>query len=387
MTGREKIEAAFSTDGVLETPVVIPYEDIYIRDHWEALTSKPWWHAYTPDIELQIAWRKEVFTKINQDWLLLPSFYSRNERQYIQFEERSDGIYQIDRKNMKEHRLEKPRVSGWSASSIESIHPKQLPNTVDDLDRLLPPPTPFNEHSFHESGRADLAHCMLAEFSDLFPICRVNSPLWSCYDIWGFEGMMETIATNPELIMHACERYLEYSLHSVHEAAVLGAAGIWIEECLTDMISPKAFKLLSVPYVTRLIQEIRALGMKSIYYFCGNPAGKLDFLLATGTDALALEESKKGFTIDIVEIAKYVGGRCVLFGNLDAIHVLQNGSIEELELEISRQLSARRFNSNRFIMSLGSPVTPETPVDKVRLYCDLTRKLATLATDLSVNQS
>lgn len=375
MTGREKIEAAFSAEGTSHIPVVIPYEDIYIRDHWEQLTSAPWWHAFAPDIELQIAWRKDVIESTGYEWFMLPQSYSREERERIRLVEQPDGVFQIDLQTGKKWRLEKPRVSGWSAStSMESNHPKHLPTTRDEIDSLLPPATPLDVKAFIDSGRGDLAKRMLAEFQDLFPICHVNSPLWSCYDIWGFEGMMEMTVTDPELVVYACERYLEHSLRGVREAAALGAEGIWIEECMTDMISPRAFESLSVPFVRRLAEEIRGLGMKSIHYFCGNPCGKLDLLLSTGSDALALEEGKKGFDINIQEIADYVKGRCVLLGNLDAISLLQNGSAGELAMEIQRQISAGRTNSGRFIMSLGSPVTPDTPVERVRLYCDLVRK-------------
>lgn len=378
MTGREKIEAAFSGVGAIDIPVVIPYEDIYIRDHWEQLTSIPWWHAFAPDIELQRAWRKEVVESTGYEWFMLPQFYPRAERERIRLVERPEGVFQVDLRTGEECRLEKPQVSGWSASgSVESFHPKYMATTRDAIDALLPPPIPFDVQTFRDSGIGDLAEHLLIDFQDLFPICHVNSPLWSCYGIWGFEGMMEMILVDPELVSYACERHLEYSLRGVREAAALGAAGIWIEECLTDMISPQAFEFLSVPFVRRLVEEIRRLGMKSIHYFCGNPAGKLDLLLSVGSDALAFEEGKKGFGINIEEIADYVKARCVLLGNLDAIGVLQNGSSEELRAEIRRQLSAAKINGGRFIMSLGSPVTPDTPVEKVRLYCDLVRKHAT----------
>ncbi len=38
MTGRDKIEAAFSVDGTPQIPAVICCEDIYIRDHWARLS-------------------------------------------------------------------------------------------------------------------------------------------------------------------------------------------------------------------------------------------------------------------------------------------------------------------------------------------------------------
>ena len=158
-------------------------------------------------------------------------------------------------------------------------------------------------------------------------------------------------------------------------SAALGAKAIWIEECLTDMIGPAAFAALNVPALREMVAAIREAGMKSIYYFTGNPAGKWEAILSVGADALALEESKKGFSVDVAELAARLEGRCVLFGNLDSIAVLQDGSEAGLRAEISRQLEAGRRNRGRFVMSLGSPVTPATSPERVRLYCRLVREL------------
>ena len=124
-----------------------------------------------------------------------------------------------------------------------------------------------------------------------------------------------------------------------------------------------------------LIDEIRASGMKSIYYYCGSPDGKWEHLLALGADALSLEESKKHFTIDIEDLVGRVAGRCTLLGNLDAIGSLQDATDEQLRSEIARQIAAGRDNGGRFIMSLGSPVTPATPVRRVQQYCQIVREL------------
>ena len=185
------------------------------------------------------------------------------------------------------------------------------------------------------------------------------------------------IATRPDSVEHACRRFLALSIREVRKAAVLGAAGIWIQECVTDMISPKAFASLNVPFLGQLVEEIRAAALKSTYYFCGNPAGKWEQLISVRADALALEESKKGLAVDIEDVVARVQGRCVMLGNLDTVGILQDGTEEQLRAEISRQIAAGRRNDNRFIMSLGSPVTPVTSVERVRLHCHLVHGLGT----------
>lgn len=373
MTGRQKIEAALSKDGTPEIPAVICYEEIFIRDHWEQLVPYPWWYQQAPDIDRQMAWRREVIGRIGQDWFVLPDFYSSGRRQHLTVDAREEGVFLLDDRTGKRTRLTKPEIAGWSvAGGLHSVKRKRLAETLSEIDEMIPVSSSAEPKRVMADGRDDLASSLLGDFgATVYPIRHVASPLWCTYQLWGFEGMMTMIADRPDLVKHSCRRFLARSINAVREAAATGAAGIWIEECMTDMISPEAFASLCVPFVHPLVEEIRAAGLKSIYYFCGNPAGKWKHLLSVNADALSLEESKKGFKINISDVVRRVKGRCTLLGNLDAINLLPSATEENLRSEISRQIAAGRRNGSRFIMSLGSPVTPGTSVQRVRLYCSL----------------
>jgi len=377
MTGRQKIEAAFSPEGTPQIPVVICYEDIYIRDHWDELTSCPWWYRHAPGVERQMLWRRDAIEKTGQDWFSVPLWYSARERESIEVEVRDGQVWRTDRHAGTEDLLRRPRAGGWEpARQLHSVRPPRLVQTASEVDAAIHLSAHFDPQEVVADGRAALAAALLREFGDrLYPLAAVASPLWLCYYLWGFEGMMEMIAGRPDLVRRACERFLVRSVRNVRWAAAAGAKAIWIEECLTDMISPQDFESLNLPFVRNLVAGVRDAGLKSIYYYCGDPAGKWDLLLSAGADALSLEEGKKGFTVDIEEVAAMVQGRCALLGNLDAMGVLERATEDELRDEIRRQLSAGRRNGARFIMSLGSPVTPGTSVRRVRLYCDLVREL------------
>lgn len=377
MTGRQKIEAAFSPQGTPEVAAVICYEGIYIRDHWSQLTDHPWWYQFAPDLERQLAWRRDVIARTGQDWFALPGFLPRQRRENLDIEERPDGVYRVDKATGAAELLEEPQIGGWTAhGETQSVVPMALAEQTDEIDVVIPIPPEPNLEAARTQGRHDLAAALLDEYGrDLWPICHVASPLWNTYNLWGFEGMMTMVAQRPDLVHYACGRYLTLAKRGVRQAAALGAAGIWIEDCMTDMVSPRAFADLHVPYLQQIVEEIRAAGMKSIHYFCGNPAGKWDLLLATGADALSLEEGKKGFEIDIEDMARRVRGRCAILGNLDAVAVLEQGSDAQLRAEVTRQVGAGRANGSRFVMSIGSPVTPDTPVSRVRRYCDLVHEI------------
>ncbi|MCM8758368.1 MAG: uroporphyrinogen decarboxylase family protein [Candidatus Omnitrophica bacterium] len=377
MTGKEKILSAFSKEGTTEFPVVICYEGIFIRDHWSELTSYPWYTVHLPDLSSQIACYSEIHSKINQDWFVVYPFYSHEERNSIRVKIFDDSIQIFDTTTGSTRHISKPTVGGWSVSGqIQSVRIEKLPETISELEKILPEkPGKFNKEKFLNEGRHQLAQSLIRLFPEKMPLCHIASPLWKLYGLVGFEGMMTLIATNPELVLYACERFLEISINYVQQEAAIGAQLIWIEECLTDMISPAAFERFNVPFMKRLVNAIRETGAKSIYYYCGNPWDRIDKILQIGADALAFEEGKKGFEIDIEKIADVVAGRAVILGNLDAINLLPHADEKTLAKEIERQMKAGIKNKRRFIMSTGSPVTPETSIAQVQLYCELARKI------------
>ncbi|UCD29602.1 MAG: hypothetical protein JSV03_03730 [Planctomycetota bacterium] len=290
MTGREKIEAAFSVEGSRDLPVVICYESVFLRDHWDQLTKHPWWYLHVSDARQQVAWIRDLIAALDQDWLQMFPWTALEDEEYTTVEVRLAGVFRINKHTGHQEQIPVPRTSGWTAEGVQSIQPDRLPESFEDIDANIPLPDENDVDRAALEDRRQAAAAVIKEFGQaVWPYRHVSGPLWKTYGLWGFEGMMLLIATRPELVRHACERYLAVALRNVREAPEHGSSGIWIEDCLTDMISPEAFATLNIPFLRQLIEGIRSTGMRSIYYFCGNPAGKWDLILSLGMDALALE--------------------------------------------------------------------------------------------------
>lgn len=347
MTGKERIKAAFSKAGTPEIPAGICYDGAFFDDHWGELLNVPLWYNAEYNIKYQVEWFEKVIRSVNLDLISIP-FYSLIENELII-----------------------PDIGGMKFTGTWNNHSDNNVNNFEDIDRYAKMP---EFHNNRQHGCEKLHLELMESFCNRYPIYYISSPLWCCHYLWNFEELMIKIHTCPELVRYACKIYLEKAIKKVHEAVLSGAKAIWIQECYTDMIHPETFKSINIPYVSQLIEEIRCAGLKSIYYFTGNPHNKLDMIISSNPDAIALEEGKKNFTIDIEDIVDTVKGRCTILGNLNAINILQNASEEELKTEVLRQLSAGRKNKNRFIMSLGSPVTPYTSPGRVRLYCEMVHK-------------
>ncbi|GAH28368.1 unnamed protein product [marine sediment metagenome] len=91
-------------------------------------------------------------------------------------------------------------------------------------------------------------------------------------------------------------------------------------------------------------------------------------------DGFAVEESRKGYSVDIAEVRNLLGRDIPLFGNVD-IKFLEKASREEILNEAKRQIQAAGAGTP-FILCTGSPQTFETTAENLRIFCESTRILA-----------
>jgi len=373
MTGLERILAAFSPQGTSDFAAVACYPGILNRDHYFQLTGMPWWTAHDPNPAVQLRSLTEQNEAVGFDWYGFGPGASREEQQAVDILAEGDAAFRLDRRTGKKTRLEPPVVSGTL-----SVRQENYP-VIDDPAAFLKAAIPLGE-PFHglAPGEDDLPRLMMASpyGKTHFAYYSVGGAMWGVSGIMGYEQFFSLLATDPEPIYAAAKRYLYNSIQRVKAAAAAGCHAVWIEDCMMDMIGPERYKKYNLPVIKELVQAIRDAGMKSMYYFCGNPWPVMDMILETGADALSLEESKKGFSIDIADVVARVNGRMTALGNLDAIDLLEHGSLDDLHREVARQLDAGRRNGGRFIMSTGSPVTPGTTIARLHEYISLVHELS-----------
>jgi uroporphyrinogen-III decarboxylase len=106
----------------------------------------------------------------------------------------------------------------------------------------------------------------------------------------------------------------------------------------------------------------------------GNIHGVLDQIAAYPFDALAIEEGRKDYDLDVGEIRRRLGDERVLFGNVSCMQVVE-GRPEEILAEVRRQIAVAG-RSGRFVVSIGEPLPQGTPAERVRFFCDSTRLIS-----------
>ena len=372
MNGLERVLAALSPAGTGETPAVVCYPGILERDHYFDICSLPWWTVYDPDPRVQARSIIEQSQATDFDWFGFGPGASKQEQEAISVVVEGERAFRVDRRAGQRTELFPP-VPGGTLSVRQENYP-----VIDDLNAFLEERVQCVEpFTGLQPGQEDLPNLVMPAYGQShFAYYSIGGAQWAISSVMGYEQYLELLATDPAPIYAAAQRYLYNSVQRVKAAAAAGCHGIWIEDCMMDMIGPERYAKYNLPLIQELVQAIRAAGMHSIHYHCGDPWPVMDLLLETGADALSLEESKKTFTIDIADVVARVRGRMAVLGNMDAIGVLEQGTLEDVRREVARQLEAGRRNGGRFIMSVGSPVTPGTPVQRMRDYAAIVRELS-----------
>jgi uroporphyrinogen-III decarboxylase len=202
--------------------------------------------------------------------------------------------------------------------------------------------------------------------AELYLHCESGTPFWYTYSVLGFLRMMTAMHDDPDLFKYLMAREHAQHIEVLKGLERAGVHGVWVEECLSsaDLISEQDYLRFVFPTTQSYLEDIRALGMQRVLYYCGDSLPRLKHLRRLPITALAVEESKKGFTINIEDVIGEVEGACCVFGNLDAVGVVHNGARADIEQEVRRQIEAGR-KARGFVLCQGSPFPLDTPPQKV----------------------
>lgn len=201
----------------------------------------------------------------------------------------------------------------------------------------------------------------------------VAMPYWACYSALGFAGLMETMRADAGLLAELVARATHNACQRVRLLAAAGTPCIFFEECLcsSDLISEEDYLRFSYPATRAVLEAARAAGMGTVYYFCGGIERRLEHLAHLPADALAFEESKKGFSIDLARVRGAVGPERPLLGNLAAT-LIRDADEAGIRRAVRQQFEAA---GPLLAISAGSPLTLDTPTEKLDALVRATEQL------------
>jgi hypothetical protein len=336
------------------------------RRRLRGLERYPVDHEEDTRFRAQALYQSYGIFKVKPDWIEVDQGASRAWAQRTEIVRREGMLFYHDRQSgtkVPMHTTPIPRgdaqLSTASAALTDLWDISSKLQDTDDIDSRLPI-RPTDE--FLARGDFDLPRMVVADYGDDYFISTIlDTPFSDAYDLLGFQGLMLIQHDRPALFHHLLQRKLAHTQEVMGAWAAVGIHGVYVEEVFTgaDLISPRSYDEFVFAYNQPYFRHMQTLGLLPIHYVCGDVIPRLDRIVTLDIAAVAVEESKKNFQIEIEDVVERVAGRTAVLGNIDAVRFGLHATLEEMAAEVQRQARIGA-GARGFVISTGSPFPLDT---------------------------
>jgi hypothetical protein len=237
--------------------------------------------------------------------------------------------------------------------------------TFGDLESLVPaPPT---DAEIEESGLFRPLRHLARKYPTHHFSFQLTTPMARAIHLCGgYEEGLITLAGDRPLFRELSARCARNEIARIQPGRKAGGDSVWFTSYYTgcDTISPRDYTELVFPYEREVCRSAREAGLFVLNWFLGDLMPILDQVLQLPIDALVLEQGRKGYEIDPVEIRRRVGSRLCLFGfGLENDYCEFNR--ESLTAELARQIDGAG-RDGAFVV--GTPIIPPNALPEALDY-------------------
>lgn len=176
------------------------------------------------------------------------------------------------------------------------------------------------------------------------------------YDITEF---MTAILIEPEgahELLQICTEYLKKYAMAFKEA---GCDGIVIAEPAAGLLAEDECNLFSSVYIKQIVDSVQDDSFLVILHNCGNTVNLVDSMVSTGSAGLHF-----GNAVDMADILPQVPDDRLVFGNLDPVGLIKNGTPETIRFK-TLELLDKTASYKNFVLSTGCDLPPGTGIENL----------------------
>ena len=247
--------------------------------------------------------------------------------------------------------------------------------TAADIQRIPAPDT-------GSQGRYPL---MLEALSRIVEALGREVFIVTCFDqypfslaaaMMGINEIMLKIVDDPPFVEALMERCAEYQFAYACALAKAGADMLSGGDSPAGLISPSLYTQIVQPVEARAVRRLKAATGKPVsLHICGNATRLLAGMAATGADVLEIDH-----LVDLREACRMVGPNVALWGNLDPVRVLAQGTASDVRRAVNDALKAvKSAGHSRYVLSSGCTLAMETPAENLEALLNLETAVQTAA--------
>ena len=238
------------------------------------------------------------------------------------------------------------------------------------------PATPSRREMIR-SGRFKPLNRLVRAYPDHHFSFQVTTPMVAALRACGgFVEGLTMLAADRRLFSKLLRHFIDESIVRLDLGRSIGGHSIFFTSYYTgaDTISPLDYKDIIFPVEAEICEAAKARGLNVLDWFLGDLYPILDDVAALPIDAFVLEQGRKGYDIDPVEIRKRIGPDRCIFGFGYEIDYIQDNRTA-LSTELERQFAGAGADG-AFVA--GTPIMPpDADPGAVEFYFSEARRIGT----------
>lgn len=135
-----------------------------------------------------------------------------------------------------------------------------------------------------------------------------------------------------------------------------------------DVISPRFYRQYAYPHVKRLVDDLKAQGVRVAYHICGNSTPIIEDMVSAGAAIIEIDQKT-----DMHRAKAAAQGKTTLLGPIDPSGILTNGTPEDVTAKAREALEILAPGGG-FILGPGCALPATTPDENIDALIDAAKR-------------
>ena len=206
----------------------------------------------------------------------------------------------------------------------------------------------------------DVIRFMKADIGDKAAVgSYVLGPFTLAGQVMELNDLLKLSFKKPDKIGKLLDALSEVIIQVALEFEKAGVDYITVREmgATSDVLSPRVFKSLILPYLTKIFAQ---LSVPSVLHICGKTNDIVPFMAESGARAISVDQKN-----DVAETRKKLGPKALVFGNYDPYNVLVAGTPD-----LVRTTVRKCMDDGVSAVWPGCDIWPTVPPDNFKAMMD-----------------
>jgi uroporphyrinogen decarboxylase len=203
----------------------------------------------------------------------------------------------------------------------------------------------------------------------------VATPAWgpvtTAAMLLGVEEFMRKLKREPDFIhtvLTFATKAVRCYYYQLKQEANLPVASVAEPIVSAAMISVDNFKTFAMPYLMKLVKDLKQLDYKVILHICGATEDRYNLITGLNLDCLSLDQQ-----VNLNNARNVVGKNLCLAGNLDPVNLLERSQLREV-INKTETILSQFARDKRFILAAGCDLPPSVRIENVTAYLQAAKK-------------